>query len=226
MNAIKYLAIKNNMIFRDRNEAGRLLADKLLKYKKDNVVVIALARGGVIMGYEVAKALNAQLIVMVVRKLSLPDRPEYGIGAITQGGFVVVDQKVASLFRISKSILEDIKQKEKKELKKRLARYSILDAIPNVVGKVVLLIDDGLATGVTITAAIKALKSQRPKKIIVGVPVCAEESLKDISSQVTNIICLYTPKNFYAVGNWYGTFSQVTDKQVLEILQKAKSKVY
>ena len=207
--------------FRDRTDAGRRLAVELQEYaKRPDVIVLALPRGGVPVAYKVAQALGAPLDVFVVRKLGLPMHPEFAIGAIASGGVRVLDRETLRRFGVSAEELAAVTAAEERELARREQRYRDGRPFPDVAGKKVILIDDGLATGATMAAAAVALRTQGPAKLIVAVPVSSPETCDAFRSLVDDIVCAVTPEPFYAVGLWYKDFSQTTDEEVHELLAR------
>ena len=210
-------------IYRDRYEAGRELATKLTAYAhRQDVLVLALPRGGVPVGYEVAKALQAPLDVFVVRKLGVPGHEELAMGAIATGGIGVIDEEVVHMLHIPKEVIDAVAAKEQRELERREHLYRDGRPPPDVRDYTVILIDDGLATGATMRAAIKALQQQHPARIVVAVPVAAPQTCEELSTQVDEIICAKTPEPFYGVGYWYEDFSQTTDEEVHALLAQAE----
>jgi putative phosphoribosyl transferase len=209
--------------FRDRTEAGRLLAERLRSYAgRDDVVVLALPRGGVPVAYEVAKALGAPLGIFVVRKLGVPGHEELAMGALASGGLVVLDTGVVQRLGISRDQLERSVAREAEELRRREAAYDgRLEQ--ELEGKTVILVDDGLATGSTMRAAALAVRELNPAKIVVAVPVAAEETCDAFRDVVDEIFCELTPKPFDAVGLWYEDFTQTTDEEVRELLERAEA---
>jgi putative phosphoribosyl transferase len=207
--------------FRDRSDAGRRLAAELQEYaNRPDVIVLALPRGGVPVAYEVAQALGAPLDVLVVRKLGLPSHPEFAMGAIASGGIRVLDREALRHFGVSEDELAAVTAVEQRELERRDQRYRDGRPFPDVRGKTVILIDDGLATGATMTAAASALRAQGPAKLIVAVPVSSPETCDAFRNLVDDIVCAVTPEPFYAVGLWYEDFSQTTDEEVHELLAR------
>ncbi len=205
--------------FFDRFDAGRVLSEYLTQYhKKLNVIVLALPRGGVPVGYEIAKALEVPLDIFVVRKLGLPWYEELAMGAIASGGTLIFNEQVVQQANISKSEIDKVIQAEMKELNRREQAYRGNKKLPVLTDKIIILVDDGIATGATIKAAIKALRQHEPKKIVVAVPVAAKDTYEEIKGWVDDMICPYTPDNFYAVGLWYENFSQTTDEEVFKLL--------
>jgi predicted phosphoribosyltransferase len=209
--------------FRDRSEAGRLLASKLGAYaNRPDVLVLALPRGGVPVAYEVARALNAPLNVFLVRKLGVPGHEEYAMGAIATGGVRVLNESAIRSLGVPDYVIDAVAAKEQQELARRERLYRGDRPPPDVRGKTVILMDDGLATGATMQAAVKALRQEQARRIVVAVPVAAPETCKQLKEQVDEIICAVTPEPFYAVGLWYQDFSQTTDEEVRELLERAR----
>jgi putative phosphoribosyl transferase len=210
------------MIFQNRTEAGRVLAQRLLHYAdRPDVLVLALPRGGVPVAFEVAKALKAPLDIFIVRKLGVPGHEELAMGAIATGGVRILNEEVMSYLRLSNDALDAIAAKEAKELERRERAYRGRRPAPDVRGRTVLLIDDGLATGSTMRAAVAALRQQYPARIVVGVPVAAPETCDQLKTEVDEVICAATPAPFGGVGRWYKDFSQTTDEEVQYLLEQA-----
>ena len=211
------------MIYRNRSEAGKELATKLSTYKdRDDVLVLALPRGGVPVAFEVAQALNAPLDVFLVRKLGVPGHEELAMGAIATGGVRVLNDDVVDYLKIPDAVIDSVAAEESKELKRRELAYRGNRPEPDVKGKTVILIDDGLATGSTIRAAAQALRQQDPARIVVAVPVSAPETCDEYRIGVDEIICAATPDPFWGVGLWYDDFSQTTDEEVHDLLERAR----
>jgi len=210
------------MRFRDRREAGRYLAEKLKAYaNRPDVLVLALPRGGVPVAYEVARELRVPLDVFLVRKLGVPGHEELAMGAIATGGVRVLNKQVVDSLHIPDSIINAVAAQELEELKRRELAYRDGRPPPQIRGRTVILVDDGLATGSTMRAATMALKQQEPKQIIVAVPVAVAETCDQFREYVDEIICAITPEPFYAVGLWYDDFSQTTDEEVRVLLNQA-----
>jgi predicted phosphoribosyltransferase len=210
------------MLFHDRSDAGRQLAAKLTALAgRPDVIVLALPRGGVPVGYEVAQALRAPLDVFLVRKLGLPGQEELAMGAIATGGVRVVNDEVVRRLRVSPDVIDAVADKELRELRRREKIYRDERPAPDVRGKNVILVDDGLATGSTMRAAVAALRQQHPARIIVAVPVGAVETCADLREEADQVVCARTPEPFYAVGLWYEDFSQTTDDEVRELLERS-----
>ncbi len=212
-------------MFEDRVEAGKQLAQRLKKYENDSPLIVALPRGGVAVGFPIAKELHAPLEVEIVRKLGAPQNLELGIGAIAEDGVVYLDQEMLEYFQISNSTLHLIQEREMAELDRRRQLYRNGKPIGLLTNRTVILVDDGLATGVTARAAILSLKKHHPKKIIFAVPVCAQETAMHIRSMVDSITCLEHPEKFEAIGKYYADFKQVSDEEVLAQLRRINSDV-
>jgi predicted phosphoribosyltransferase len=210
------------MLFTDRVEAGRFLASKLRKYTDHpEVLVLALPRGGVPVAFEVARALRAPLDVFLVRKLGVPGHPELAMGAIASGGVRVLNDDVVGALGISRDVIEAVAAVEEQELERRERIYRGGRPPPDVRGRTVILVDDGLATGSTMRAAVAALRQHGPDRIVVAVPVGAPDTCEEFRSEADDVVCARTPEPFYAVGLWYGDFSQTTDEEVHDLLDRA-----
>jgi predicted phosphoribosyltransferase len=210
------------MLFRDRTEAGRVLAEKLSRYAgRPDVLVLALPRGGVPVAYEVARALHAPLDVFLVRKLGMPGLEELAMGAIASGGIRVLNEDVVQTLQIPEDVIEASVASEERELERREREYRDDRAPLNVHGRTVILVDDGLATGSTMRAAVAALRQQQPAAIIVAVPVAASSTCAELAEEVDDLVCARMPEPFRAVGLWYDDFSQTTDQEVRDLLRQA-----
>jgi putative phosphoribosyl transferase len=209
--------------FRDRSDAGVQLAAQLGRYAgRPDTLVLALPRGGVPVAYEIARALGARLDVFLVRKLGLPGHEEFAIGAIASGGVRVLNEETLRDYAISGDQVEALVAAEELELERRERQYRGDRPFPSVEGRTVILVDDGLATGSTMRAAIAALRQERPERIVVAVPVAPPETCSELRRIVEEILCLMTPDPFYAVGLWYEDFSQTTDEEVREYLERGR----
>ncbi|HWN17016.1 MAG TPA: phosphoribosyltransferase [Candidatus Dormibacteraeota bacterium] len=208
--------------FRDRREAGRLLAARLSAYaNRPDVLVLALPRGGVPVAAEVARALGAPLDVFVVRKLGVPGHEEFAFGAIATGGVRVLNEDVVRALQIPDRVIDAVAAREQEELARRERVYRGDRPPLDVRGRTVILVDDGLATGATMQAAIRALRQQQPARIVVAVPTASLETCDELKREVDEVICATTPDPFYAVGLWYEDFSQTTDEEVRELLARS-----
>ena len=209
-------------LFKDRHQAGLELAKRLTRYAGDDPVVLALPRGGLSIGLEVAKALQSPLDVVIARKIGLPHNKEFGIGAISEGNIRILDERIINLIGINQNMLKDILEEEQAELQRRIEVYRNNKPLPDVRNKTVILVDDGLATGVTAKAAIEAIRKLHPKRIVFAAPICAYDTAQQLRSLVDDVVCLATPYDLMAIGYWYQNFEQVTDEEVLDLLKYAR----
>ena len=208
--------------FRDRAQAGRTLARMLSTYaNRPGVLVLALPRGGVPVGYEVARALAAPLDVFLVRKLGLPGHEELAMGAIATGGVRVLNDEVLAHVNVPSAVIEAVAAREAAELERRERVYRGDRPPPNVRGRTVILVDDGLATGATMRAAVEALRQQAPARIVMAVPVAAPSVCEEFQHAVDQAVCAMTPEPFFAVGLWYEDFSPTSDDEVRDLLARA-----
>jgi predicted phosphoribosyltransferase len=207
--------------FHDRVDAGRRLAGELTEYSgKSDVLVLALPRGGVPVAYEVAQALDAPLDVFLVRKLGVPGHEELAMGAIATGGVRVLNDSVIEMLHVPDRVIDAVAEKEQRELERRETEYRGDRPDPQVRGRTVILVDDGLATGSTMRAAAEALKHEGAERLVVAVPVAPPETCEAFRSEVDEIVCAITPEPFYGVGMWYEDFSQTTDEEVRALLDR------
>jgi len=214
------------MYFRDRREAGRQLAQHLAAYaNRPDVLVLALPRGGVPVAYEVARALHAPLDVFLVRKLGLPGHEEYAMGAIASGGVRVLNPEVVDELHLPDELINTVTRRELQELERRERTYRGDRPFPDVRGKTVILVDDGLATGSTMLAAAEALRRLGPARLIIAVPAGSPQTCAEFRDEVDEVVCAITPEPFYAVGLWYDDFSQTTDDEVRDLLAAARQEV-
>jgi putative phosphoribosyl transferase len=211
------------MIFKNRADAGRKLAARLTRYAdRGDVLVLALPRGGVPVAYEVAKKLRAPLDVFLVRKLGVPGYEELAMGAIASGGVRVINQEIVDYLRIPNRVIDAVAEREQLELERRARAYRDDRPQLDVKDRIVILIDDGLATGSTMRAAAASLRLQNPRRIVVAVPVSSPETCDEFRTEVDEIVCAVTPRNFQGVGLWYEDFSQTSDEEVRELLKRAR----
>lgn len=209
-------------LFQNRRDAGRKLAQKLTKYaNRTDVRVLGLPRGGVPVAYEVAKALNAPLDIFLVRKLGVPGHEELAMGAIASGGVRVLNEMVVRALRMPESIIDAVSYQEQQELERRERAYRNGRPALDLTNQTVILVDDGLATGASMSAAITGLRAQHPAHIVVAVPTAAPETCESFEAIVDDIVCAETPQPFWGVGMWYADFSQTTDEEVRELLAHA-----
>lgn len=209
------------MIFENRREAGKRLATLLRAYSgRPDVLVLGLPRGGVPVAYEVARALGAPLDIFVVRKLGVPGQEELAFGAIATGGVRILNPYVVEQAGITDEEVEAITAAELKELARREHAFRGERPVPQIRGRTVILIDDGLATGATMRAAVVALRQQQPAQIVAGVPAASPDTCAAIREQVDELVCAITPEPFHSVGSWYEDFSQTTDEEVHDLLTR------
>ncbi len=217
---VNHVATEPDTRFADRQDAGRQLAERLLPLAPARPLVLALPRGGVPVAREVALALGAQLDILAVRKLGAPHNPEYGIGAVAEDGSRVIDPEAVSALGIDGGVLESIVGREADELRRRVALYRGERAPLELRGRTVIVVDDGVATGVTDAAALRAARRRGPERLVLAVPVCAPDSAGRLREYADEVVCLQAPAPFYGVGQWYSDFSQVSDEQVVETLEE------
>lgn len=209
--------------FPDRQEAGRVLAASLAEYSgRSDVVVLGLPRGGVPVAAEIARFLHAPLDVFVVRKVGAPMQPELAMGAVATGGVAVVNAEIVRELAISRDDFERVAARERDELERRERSYRGHRPPPDLSGKVAILVDDGLATGATMRAAVEAVRRQGPSRVIVAVPVAAPDTCEQMRTKADEVVCAATPEPFLAVGLWYRDFSQTSDEEVRELLERGR----
>lgn len=209
--------------FRNRRDAGQKLAQKLSHYaSRPDVIVLALPRGGVPVGYEVSRALHVPLDIFIVRKLGIPGQEELAIGAIASGGIRVLNEDILRMLPLPPKVIERVAQRELQELQRRERLYRGDRPPPDVRDRTVILVDDGLATGASMRAAVQALRAQNPKRIVVAVPTAAPEACEAFEKEVDEVVCAITPEPFLGVGRWYEDFSQTTDEGVRLFLEDAR----
>ena len=209
--------------FEDRRDAGRKLAAKLSRFRGGRCVVFGLPRGGVPVGYEISRSLGAPLDVFVSRKLGAPGQPEFGIGAVAAGGVRVLNEDVVKRLGITDEYVERITARETAEVERRLRYFRGDRPEPEVGGRTAILVDDGLATGVTARAAVEALRLRGPRRLILAAPVCAAQTAELFRPGVDELVCLESPTDLGAIGFWYRDFQQTTDEEVVELLERARS---
>lgn len=214
---------REDRVFLDRREAGRLLAESLSTYRDQKPIVLALPRGGVVVGCEVARALGAPLDLVVARKLGAPWQPELAIGAIAPRGVRVLNEDVLTWLDISEDEVEQIASLEASEMERRTRLFRGDRPEPNLKGKTVILVDDGIATGMTVRAAIEYMGQQEPGHLVLAVPVCAARTAETLRPEVDDLVSLKTPFELLAIGYWYEDFEQVSDEEVVELLERSRA---
>jgi len=210
------------MLFHDRSAAGQILAKYLAHYRhRPDVLVLALPRGGVPVAFEVARALDAPLDVFLVRKLGVPGHEELAMGAVASGGVRTLNPDVVEPLHIPQHIIDRVAQREQLELDRQQRAYRHGRVEPEMANRIVILVDDGLATGSTMRAAVEALRKQRPRRIVVAVPVGAADSCAELRAKADEVVCAICPRHFNSVGSWYQDFQQTPDQTVQNLLDRA-----
>jgi predicted phosphoribosyltransferase len=207
--------------FKDREEAGKELASALVEFRGRNVIVLGMPRGGVVVAREVAESLGAPLDIVVTRKIGAPGEPEFALGAITQEGDVIVDSGAAESVGASDEYLQEEARRKKSEVKERMRSLRGDTPYPSLEGKTVIIVDDGMATGNSMRAAVQSVRKRGPKELVVAVPVAPREAVAELSKEGTRVVCLEQPRFFFAIGEFYKDFEQVEDSEVRELLDSA-----
>lgn len=213
------------ILFEDRKEAGKKLANTLTKFSNKKLIVLAIPRGGVVVGYEVAEKLSVPLDVIVPRKLRAPNQPELAIGAVTEDGTIILDKELANSLNISDDYINSERKRQKLEIERRLLVYKEEKKIIDLTGFDVIVVDDGIATGATMEAALVSVRKRGAKAIILAVPVASSSSLNMLKKWADEIVCLYTPSIFFAIGQFYRNFEQTTDEEVKSLLRKNRTSI-
>jgi len=219
---VRKISVKREM-FRDRTEVGRLLAERIKKIHFRNPVVLAIPRGGVPVAREIAMAIRAPLDLVITRKVGFPGEPEFAIGSVTQEGHLIVDRKTVSSMGVSEKYLKEETERQTEEIKSRMERYRGKRPYPDISGKNVIIVDDGIATGNTILAAIDSVRRKNPASITLAIGVAPPDTVAKLSRSVDSIVCLETPEPFFAIGEFYASFEQVQDDEVRRILMEFSS---
>jgi len=208
------------MLFQDRREAGKALVARLASFKgRPNLIVLGIPRGGVVVGHEIAQALGAPLDVYITRKIGAPHNPELAIGAVASDGTLLIDHQLVRRLGVSQDYVEEESERQRQEIGRRLAEYRGEGPGPELADKVVILADDGVATGATTLVTIQAIKSQQPTELVLAVPVGPRDSIESLRQEVDQLVCLHAPEIFWAVGAFYNVFDQTTDDEVKALLK-------
>lgn len=209
--------------FSDRKDAGKQLASALTDFSFKEGMVLAIPRGGVVVGYEIASALNFKLDVIVPRKIGAPDNPELAIGAVTEDGTMILDDSLIMYLGVSNDYIYQESERQKQEIRRRQNFYRQGVSEPEIKDKNVIVVDDGIATGYTMKAALASVRNRGAATLTVAIPVGPPSTIKELKHQADNIVCLYTPEYFQAIGQFYSDFSQTTDEEVIELLKNRKA---
>jgi predicted phosphoribosyltransferase len=210
--------------FADRIEAGKLLASALKKFSFHNGIVLAIPRGGVVTGYEVAAALNVPLDIIIPRKIGAPDNPELAIGAMTEDGTIILDKNLVAYLNVSEEYIKKESEKQKLEIERRLKLYRQDTPYPSLKNRDVILVDDGIATGSTMKAALASVRNKGAKSVTVAIPVGPPSTIEELRKQADRVVCLYTPEYFSAIGQFFEDFTQTSDEEVINLLKLSRQK--
>lgn len=209
------------MQFRDRREAGQLLAEELSSLRgTQDLIILGIPRGGVVVAYEVAKALSAPLDVYITRKIGAPFNPELAVGAVASDGTLVLDHDLIARVGASDDYIQTETERQRQEIERRMAAYRGARSAPDLQAKTVILVDDGVATGATVLASLRAIKQHQPARLILAVPVGPPDTIRLLSQEADRVVCLFTPEVFWAVGSFYSVFDQTTDAEVVQLLEE------
>ena len=206
-------------IFRDRKDSGTRLAQELKELKGKNAIVLAIPRGGVPVAMEVAKYLGCEMDLIITRKVGAPGNPEFAIGSVTQDGELITDREFATSYGVGERYLVEESKRQADIIKERLRRFRGDRPYPSLKDRIVVVVDDGIATGYTIRAAVQSIRRKNPAKLILAVPVAPQETIEELSKEVDQVVCLSTPEIFYAIGEFYENFEQVEDEEVVRMLK-------
>lgn len=210
------------MRFDDRADAGRRLAAKLTHHRGKDLVVLGLPRGGVPVAFEVARALGATLDVWIVRKIGAPSQPELGIGAVSEGGALFLDHKIADAVGVTEAEIGRVVEREKAEVERRVRRFRGHRPAPDLRERTVIVVDDGIATGGTVRAALQSIRRQAPRRLVLAVPVAAAQTVATLRTEVDELVCLHAPPDLGSIGAFYWNFNQTEDEEVLRHLESAR----
>ncbi len=208
--------------FANRVNAGKYLASELENFTEKNAIVLAIPRGGVVVGFEIAKALNVPLDVIIPRKIGAPDNPELAIGAMTEDGTIILDENLVSYLGVSQDYIKEESRRQKNEIERRLKLYRGNKPYPSLQGLDVILVDDGIATGSTMKAALASVKNRGARTVTIAVPVGPPSTIKELKKQANKVVCPYTPEYFEAIGQFYADFNQTDDEEVIQLLKQSE----
>ena len=213
-------------VFTDRIEAGMRLVSELADFADSkDAIVLAIPRGGVVVGYEVAHALRVPLDIIIPRKIGAPDNPELAIGAVTEDGTIILDKKLVEYLSVSKAYIEKESGRQRLEIERRLRLYRGLVPYPNLKNRRVIIVDDGVATGSTIKAALASVRKRGAKSAVIAVPVGPPSTIMELEEEANRVVCLFTPESFYAIGQFYTKFTQTTDEEVIRLLKLSREEL-
>lgn len=224
MNIVDFSEGKKMAYFADRVEAGKRLASELTDFIGKTAIVLAIPRGGVVVGYEIAKAFNLPLDVIIPHKIGAPDNPELAIGAMTEDGTIILDKELTAYLGVPQDYIKEESERQKSEIERRLKFYRQNAPYPNLRGLDVIIVDDGIATGSTMKAALASVKNRGAKTVTVAVPVGPPSTIKELIKQADRVVCIYTPEFFQAIGQFYEDFGQTTDQEVIQLLKQNQKK--
>lgn len=213
------------MIFADRVEAGRKLASELADYARRGTIVLAIPRGGVVIGYEIASKLRIFMDIIIPRKIGAPNNPELAIGAMTENGTIILDNKLVEYLKVSQTYIKEESEKQRLEIDRRLRLYRGETPYPNLENRDVIIVDDGIATGSTMRAALASVRKRGAKFVVIAVPVGPPSTIKNLKKEADRVVCLYTPEPFYAIGQFYKNFTQVSDEEVIRLLKLSREEL-
>ena len=224
MNIVDFSEGKKMAYFADRVEAGKRLASELTDFIGKTAIVLAIPRGGVVVGYEIAKAFNLPLDIIIPHKIGAPDNPELAIGAMTEDGTIILDKELTAYLGVPQDYIKEESERQKSEIERRLKFYRQNAPYPNLRGLDVIIVDDGIATGSTMKAALASVKNRGAKTVTVAVPVGPPSTIKELIKQADRVVCIYTPEFFQAIGQFYEDFGQTTDQEVIQLLKQNQKK--
>ena len=214
------------MRFSNRVEAGIKLASELVDFLGNrSVIVLAIPRGGVVVGYEVARELKVPLDIIIPRKIGAPSNPELAIGAVTEDGAAILNEKLVGYLNVSRRYIEEESERQLKEIERRLKVYRGEVPYPNLTNRIVIIVDDGVATGFTIRAALTSLRKRKAKQVVIALPVGPADTIKELEEKADRVVCLFVPEEFHAIGHFYENFDQTTDEEVIRLLKLSREEV-